>query len=219
MSIFSKRSVNTRERECSGIKLQPSLIGDAWGSDGKSQSFLLTNSMIVLNVAAYAGLLLLGERSFLLLGQVGELVFGSGFYWQLFTSLFVHFNILHLLSNCYGLFYFGRLIQTRYSTFGFLAIYFGSGLLGNIMSLYLLPPTVVSGGASGAIFGLVGAYVVTERKTRHLGSAVVYAALIFIQSSGFGVNIFAHLFGLVGGLALGLLLGRTRPSYPSYWSL
>lgn len=124
--------------------------------------------------------------------------------------MFVHFDILHILFNMYGLYYFGRLNEAHFSVPQYLAIYFGSGLLGNVASLYLIPPDVPSGGASGAIFGLVGSYVAMEKKAQHMGMALVYAALIFIQSSGPGVNIFAHLFGLVGGLVLGLAFSSRR---------
>ena len=135
--------------------------------------------------------------------------------------MFVHFGILHISFNLYGLYYFGRLNKAHFTVPQFLAIYFGSGLLGNIVSLYLIPPLVPSGGASGAIFGLVGSYVAIEKKAQHMGMALVYAVLIFIQSSGPGVNIFAHLFGLIGGLALGLVFssGRERSGYTVGYTL
>jgi rhomboid protease GluP len=100
--------------------------------------------------------------------------------------------------------------ESQFSNRQFYAIYFISGLLGNVMSLYLIPLDVPSGGASGAIFGLVGSYVAIARRAQHLGVALVYAAVIFISSSGPGVNIYAHLFGLVGGIVLGLAFVSTR---------
>jgi len=158
----------------------------------------------------YIILLIGGDPLYLLLAQESDLFFGFRFYWQIFTALFVHFSILHIVFNMYGLYYFGRLNEMHFSTGQYLVIYFGSGLLGNLFSLYLLPPNIASGGASGAIFGLVGAYVAIERKMRNMGMALLYAVLIFIQSSGPGVNIFAHLFGLVGGLVLGLAFSRAH---------
>ena len=166
--------------------------------------------LIVLNIFVYILLTVGGEPMFDLLAQEGVLFFQGHYYWQLFTSIFVHFGILHLLFNMYGLYYFGRLNETHFSVPQFLAIYFGSALLGNVMSLYLIPYDVKSGGASGAIFGLVGSYVAIEKKAQHMGMALVYAVLIFIQSSGPGVNIFAHLFGLIGGLVLGLIFSSRR---------
>ncbi len=164
--------------------------------------------LIIANVLVYVVLLVGGDLMYYLLSQTGRLFF-AGYYWQLFTSLFVHFGLLHILFNMYGLYYFGRLNEAQFSVSQFLAIYFGSGLLGNIVSLFLIPLTVPSGGASGAIFGLVGSYVAIEKKAQHMGMALVYAVLMFIQSSGPGVNIFAHLFGLIGGLVLGLLFSST----------
>jgi rhomboid protease GluP len=166
--------------------------------------------LIVVNTLMFIVLLLGGQGMYDLLAETGTLFFQEHWYWQLFTSLFVHFDILHLVFNMYGLYYFGRLNETHFSVPEFLAIYFGAGLLGNVASLYLIAPDVQSGGASGAIFGLVGSYVTMERRAQHMGMALLYAILIFVMSSGPGVNIFAHLFGLAGGLALGLLFSPKR---------
>jgi rhomboid protease GluP len=169
--------------------------------------------LIIANSLVFILLVIGGDPLYYLLAQVGTLFFKQHWYWQLFTSLFVHFDILHILFNMYGLYYFGRLNEEHFSVPQYLAIYFASGLLGNVASLYLIPANVETGGASGAIFGLVGSYVAIERRAQHMGMALFYAILIFISSSGPGVNIFAHLFGLVGGLALGLLFSpRQEPS-------
>ncbi len=179
---------------------------------GRSGSLLSSPTilLIIANVLVYVVLVIVGDPAYYLLAQVGELFFQQHSYWQLFTSLFVHFGILHILFNMYGLYYFGRLNEAQYSVPQYLAIYFAAGLLGNIMSLYLIPLDVPSGGASGAIFGLVGSYVAIEKKMQHMGMALLYAGLIFFLSSGPGVNIFAHLFGLIGGLALGLAFSSRR---------
>jgi rhomboid protease GluP len=166
--------------------------------------------LIVANILVFIVLVVGGDPAYYFLAQTGDLFFSQGYYWQVFTSLFVHFDITHILWNMFGLYYFGRLNETQFSNRQFYAIYFISGLLGNVMSLYLIPLDVPSGGASGAIFGLVGSYVAIARRAQHLGVALVYAAVIFVSSSGPGVNIFAHLFGLIGGIVLGLALVSTR---------
>jgi rhomboid protease GluP len=165
---------------------------------------------MIANLAVFVLLVVGGEDVLYLLAQQGTLFFDNHYYWQLFTSLFVHFDVLHIAFNMYGLYYFGKMNEAHFSTSRYLAIYFGSGLIGNVASLFLLPADVLSGGASGAIFGLIGSSVVIGRRAQQMGMALIYAVLIFVQSSGPGVNIFAHLFGLVGGLALGFALSPRR---------
>ena len=110
-----------------------------------------------------------------------------------------------------ALYYFGRLNEISYSRGEYLAIYFGAGLLGNAVSLFLIPPDVQTGGASGAIFGLVGSYAARNHNLANIALALVYAVFILIASSGPGVNDYAHVFGVAGGFALGLLFTRMRP--------
>jgi len=178
------------------------------------QGSLLSSPTIVLilvNVLVFIVMLISGDAgdcsssTCQLLAQENDLVL-AGFYWQLFTSMFVHFGFTHIIFNMFALYYFGRLNETAFTAPRFLTIYFASGLLGSVMSLVLLPAATVSGGASGAIFGLVGSYVAVARRAQHMGVALIYAVILFVQSSLLpGVNIFAHLFGLIGGLVLGLV--------------
>jgi rhomboid protease GluP len=186
-------------------------IGSGYGYGRRGSVFSSpTNVLIIANVIVFLVMLLSGDfgdcssMTCQLLAQTNSSVL-AGAYWQLFTSMFVHFGPLHILFNMFGLYYFGRLNENVFSTPKFLAIYFLSGLLGSIMTLVLMSPDTLSGGASGAIFGLVGSYVAIARRAQHMGAALLYALLIFVQSSFLpGVNIFAHLFGLIGGLVLGL---------------
>jgi len=146
----------------------------------------------------------------------------QGEYWQIFTAMFVHFGFLHIIFNMLALYYYGRLNENYFSTRSYLTIYLLSGLIGNVVSLFLLPATSLSGGASGAIFGLVGSYVAIARKTRQMGMALLYALILLVINSGvgiggLGVNNFAHVFGFVGGLVLGLILSRSKTgSGPGY---
>jgi rhomboid protease GluP len=176
---------------------------------GQRYSMLVTYSLIAANVAVYAVLLVGGDPAYAALAQTGSDFF-AGAYWQVFTALFVHFDVFHIGFNMIALYYFGRLNEISYSRGEYLAIYFGAGLLGNVASLLLVPAYVETGGASGAIFGLVGSYAARNQNPGNLAIALVYAAFILIESSGPGVNIYAHLFGVVGGFALGLLFTRLR---------
>jgi len=176
---------------------------------GQGQSPRLTYLLIAANVLVYAALLVVGDPLYAALGQTGSAFF-SGAYSQVFTAMFVHFDVLHIAFNVYALYYFGRLNEIAYRRGEYLAIYFGAGLLGNAVSLFVIPPDVQTGGASGAIFGLIGSYVARNRSGVSMALALVYAVFIFIASSGPGVNIFAHLFGIVGGFVLGLFFTRRR---------
>ena len=150
-----------------------------------------------------------GDPLYVALAQTGSAFF-AGAYWQVFTAMFVHFDVLHIAFNMYALYYFGRLNEISYSRSEYLAIYFGAGLLGNALSLLLIPLDVQTGGASGAVFGLIGSYAARNRNVQSMVLALVYAGFVFVASSGPGVNIYAHLFGIVGGFALGLLFTRMR---------
>ena len=197
---------------------------------GQQRSILSspTYVLIILNLLVFVLMLISGDAgdcsslTCQLMAQTSEAVF-QGEYWQLFTSMFVHFGFLHIIFNMFALYYFGRLNETTFSARSYLVIYFGSGLLGNVVSLYMLPSATLSGGASGAIFGLVGSYVAIARKASHMGVALLYAVMMLVYSGiGFGgmdVNNFAHVFGFAGGLALGLLLSRSRSSSESGYSM
>jgi rhomboid protease GluP len=177
---------------------------------GQRYSMAVTYSLMAANVVVYVALQIGGDTLYSALAQTGSAVF-AGDYWQVFTAMFVHFDIFHIGFNMIALYYFGRLNEISYSRAEYLAVYLGSGLLGNVVSLFLLPLDTRTGGASGAIFGLIGAYAARNRSAMNIALALVYAGFIFIESSGPGVNIYAHLFGIAGGFALGLVFTRMRP--------
>ncbi len=145
-----------------------------------------------------------------LFAQVNLLVM-RGWYWQLFSAIFVHANLVHLAGNMLFLFIFGFRAEELFSKTVYFFIYFASGLLGNLLSL-LMPPLTISVGASGAIFGLFGANVVYVGETfgRSVTSALIYAFFLLLITTGAGVNIFAHLGGLAAGLLIGYSLAKKR---------
>ncbi|MFQ6064902.1 MAG: rhomboid family intramembrane serine protease [Candidatus Bathyarchaeia archaeon] len=146
------------------------------------------------------------------LGQSNEYVILHGWYWQLFTSMFVHVDFLHLFLNMLFFLIFGIRAEEFFSEEEFFAIYFASGLFGNFLTL-LMPLNVVSAGASGAIFGMFGACVIYMRKM--LGGSIL-GALIFsfyfllLTYSSPEINLFAHFGGLVAGLLIGYVLAKSR---------
>jgi rhomboid protease GluP len=130
-----------------------------------------------------------------------------GYYWQLISSMFVHFDIVHISSNMLFLFIFGLRAEDLFSTAEYYSIYFGSGLAGNLLTL-LAGPNLLSAGASGAIMGVFGANVIFLRKAvrQSILVSLMYAFLFFVLTASEGTNLLAHLGGLLAGLAMGYFL-------------
>ena len=140
---------------------------------------------------------------------------GSGDYWRLFTAMFLHVGIAHLFFNSLGLFIFGQIVERAFGHARFAIIYVLAGLFGSVFSV-LFNPLAIAAGASGAIFGIVGALAAFFLVQRDLLGAIGQRSLVgilFIMVIQFlyglntpGVDNWAHLGGLLGGLAIGLAL-------------
>jgi len=176
-----------------------------------------TIALIAANVAVYVYTALLsGNFVFIsdpVLASYGQwnLLVYNGYYWQLVSSMFVHANIVHLGSNMIFLFIFGLRAEELFSTSEYYSIYFASGLSGNLLSL-VAGPELLSVGASGAIFGVLGADVVFARKAfgQPIIVSLMFAFMFFVLSASAGTNLLAHFGGLVAGLLLGYVLAGTR---------
>jgi len=183
-----------------------------------SNRFMLTYLFIFLNIAVYAYTAILSQNVMVIddsvlerYGQYNFVIRESGWYWQLFTAMFVHINIVHIAGNMIFLLIFGLRAEEMFKSHEYLLIYLLSGLTGNILTL-LIGPYVLSAGASGAIFGLFGAVTIYAR--RILGQpvlgALMFAFMLLVLSAGIEVNILAHLGGLIVGLLFGYILAVTR---------
>jgi len=189
-----------------------------------SQKYKITFVLIALNVAVYIYGAIVGGNAFTTgdnvvyqWGQVNLFVF-EGAYYQLFTSIFIHASIVHLVGNMLFLFIFGLRGEEMFSLPEYLGIYLIGGLVGNLLSL-AFGPIFISVGASGAIFALFGACVIYDRRSmrQSILGALVFAFFLFFINSGEGVNILAHLGGLVFGLLIGYLIAtRRKPSTTQY---
>lgn len=190
-----------------------------------SQKFKPTYILIALNIAVYiytsaVGGDFLNTNIDMLLqyGQVNGLVIYSGHYYQLFTSMFIHADIAHIIGNMLFLFIFGLRCEEMFSLPEYISIYFLGGLTGNLLSLLLLPLETISVGASGAIFAMFGAAVIYARRSfrQSIIGALIYAFFLLFLSSGVGVNNFAHIGGLVAGLLIGYVLATRRKPETRY---
>jgi rhomboid protease GluP len=180
-----------------------------------------TYILIAINVVIYiAGAIIsgdaltTGDSVILQWGQVNLFVF-QGDFWQLFTSIFIHASIFHLVGNMLFLLIFGLRGEELFSLPEYVGIYLLGGLAGNLLSLVFgigSDSLFVSVGASGAIFSLFGACIIYGRRAvrQSILGALVFAFFLFFINVGPSVNILAHLGGLVFGLAIGYVLAARR---------
>lgn len=134
--------------------------------------------------------------------------------YRLITSIFLHGGLIHLVCNMYSLYIIGPQLESFFGKVKYSIIFIGSGLIGNLLTLAFLQDTYVSVGASGAIFGLLGALIYFGYHYRVYLSSVIKSQIIpliilnlvigFMLTS---INNLAHIGGLVGGVLLSMAVG------------
>jgi rhomboid protease GluP len=177
----------------------------------KAGAPVVTYGLIALNILI-AGLLYLysmqsGTSYEELLHQFGAKMnvnILQGEYWRFFTPVFLHANLVHLAINCYSLYAVGASVEKIFGKARFLAVYFTAGILGNLLSFAFSPNSSV--GASGAIFGLLGALlyfglekpVLFKRAFGYNVLVTIFINLVYGFSKS-GIDNYAHIGGLIGG--------------------
>ena len=177
--------------------------------------------MVIINIVVFVILEWMGSTTdtmFMLHhGAMYEpLVVERGEYYRLFTCMFLHFGVQHLLYNMLLLIFVGDMLEKAVGKVRYLMIYLGGGILGNLLSMVVVMRAdsyAVSAGASGAIFAVVGALVFLAVKNRdrisqeEIWRLMIMAVLSLIE--GFtqtGTDSMAHLGGFLGGVVICLLL-------------
>ena len=141
----------------------------------------------------------------------------DGEWWRLGSALFLHFGLLHLALNMLSLWDGGRLVERMYGHGRFLVLFFAAGLAGNLLSLIAQGDRAISGGASGAVFGVYGAllsFLWLERRQLHpgefrrlfVGAALFSAINIGLGFQVTGIDNAAHIGGFVAGILAGAAL-------------
>jgi membrane associated rhomboid family serine protease len=138
-----------------------------------------------------------------------------GEWWRMITAAFLHYGPFHLAVNMYSLFFAGTLLEHAIGRWRFALLYLASGIAGSAGAIYLSPDKVTVG-ASGAIFGILGALFVLERRG-HLATGGQIAGLIVINliitfSLSSYISVGGHVGGLIGGVALMWILVQYRRS-------
>ena len=179
----------------------------------KSDFPMITYILIAINVILFIIPLLFGEYNSLINNFcVDASLIRSGQYYRILTGIFLHGSILHLLFNCYALFVIGSQVENFMGKFKYLIIYLFSGICGSIFSMIF--SSYPSIGASGAIFGLMGALVYFGYHYRvYLGNVVksqIIPLILLNLCIGFlssGIDNFAHIGGLIGGSLISIAVG------------
>jgi rhomboid protease GluP len=145
-------------------------------------------------------------------------------YWRVITAMFLHAGILHVAANSWALYQLGALYEAMFGSRRFAMVYFVTGIVASVASSFTVRGASV--GASGAILGILGAFIFSIRRspqwrhepwTKGLISQLIFWAILNI-ALGFSVEFIdntAHIAGLVTGLLLGLIPHRVPPPPPS----
>ena len=138
----------------------------------------------------------------------------NGQLYRLLTCIFLHAGLVHLLCNMYSLYVIGPQIESFYGKTKYIFIFIFSGICGSILSLAFASDNLVSVGASGAIFGLLGSILIFGYHYRvYLGNAMksqIIPVIILNLMIGFlvtGIDNFAHIGGLIGGVFSSMAVG------------
>ncbi|MFC5588079.1 rhomboid family intramembrane serine protease [Sporosarcina soli] len=145
-----------------------------------------------------------------LAGMGVNYLISAGEWWRLFTPMFLHNGIMHLLFNMFSLYLFGPELEKIAGKARFLTIYLLSGIFGNIATFFLQDPGYRSVGASGAIFGILGAFGALVYYTKHIlpqlrqiivPIIIISIIMTYLQPN---INTTAHIVGMIVGFLIGL---------------
>jgi rhomboid protease GluP len=193
--------------------------------DALPTSAWITPLLVAVNAAAYL-LVAVSSRSPIFIDQMQLTRLGANYglltshgeWWRLLTATFLHASFAHLALNMWVLWGVGRLTERLYGSWAYLAIYVCAGVLASLSSTAWVPG-LTSVGASGAIFGILGAFIAFMLHARTRVPSVVVRAhrtrtILFVAfnliSGAFSpiIDNAAHVGGLISGFALGWLLAR-----------
>ena len=198
---------------------------DDQARDLRGRGALVTRILIGINVAVFLAELAAGGT---LNGFGNELYYrgalygpavAAGDWWRLLTAAFLHAGPFHLGMNMLALWWLGAGLETRIGRGRYLLLYIVSGLAGSAGAL-LLTPTTPTVGASGAIFGIMGAALVLERQGTPIFAGSVVGLLVVNLAITFAfrgsISVGGHLGGLIGGALCTLALSRFGRGHAAY---
>ncbi|HEY9190792.1 MAG TPA: rhomboid family intramembrane serine protease [Sulfurovum sp.] len=187
--------------------------------------YTLTYTLIACSTVVYLFLALLSQslidmelQTLVDMGALyGPLTVLKGEWWRLLSAMFLHGGMTHLLMNMFSLYLIGRGAEMYFDTKSYLSIYFFSGLIGGLVSLYVHPVSV-GVGASGAVFGVFGALagfflahkekIASYTKSFMKDFTVIIVINLVIGFSIPSIDVSAHIGGLIVGFIGGFALSK-----------
>ena len=183
-----------------------------------------TVGLVALNVLVYlitvyqgAGVSAPGGQLFSDGALVGRDIYNDGDWYRLVTAMFLHASLLHLAFNMLALYWLGTIVEHALGTWRFLLVYLVSGIAGSAGALLLSNPDAVTVGASGAIYGIMGALLVLEYRATgsFAGQALGLIALNLVLTFAIpNISVGGHLGGLAGGILATFALVHYRHARP-----
>ena len=173
---------------------------------------LITYVLMGINVLIFIYSLFIDSELLYKYGMYAPMI-KSGEYYRLFTSMFLHSGILHLICNMYALYVLGPQLESFFGKWKYLFIYLLSGICGSVLSMTFNMDSL-SYGASGAIFGLLGSMLYFGYHYRtYLGNVIksqIIPIIVLNLIIGFtisGIDNFGHIGGLIGGILASMIVG------------
>lgn len=191
----------------------------------KLQEYPLTYGIIGINIFLYlisaflsGNIADMDMQTLVNMGALyGPLTVLKGEWWRLFTAMFLHGGMTHILMNMFSLYLIGRGVEVYFEKKAYVSIYLFSGLIGGLASLYMHPNSVGIG-ASGAIFGIFGALagfflahrdkIATHSREFMKDFAVVLGLNLALGLSIPSIDVSAHIGGLTIGLIGGFVISK-----------
>jgi rhomboid protease GluP len=198
--------------------------------------YKLTYTIILINLIAYSVSGFLSDdfididlEVLVNMGAVyAPFIIEDGQWWRVFTAMFLHGGLLHLLMNMFSLYLIGRSVELYFKFSAYLVLYLFSGIFAGFFSLYMHTENAVGVGASGAIFGLFGALagfflahkseMKTHSKAFMKDFGIILGINLIIGLSIPSVDVSAHIGGLIVGILGGFVLSK-NPHFLLYYSI
>ncbi|MHC9542065.1 MAG: rhomboid family intramembrane serine protease [Vulcanimicrobiota bacterium] len=175
-------------------------------------SWVLLLANLAVLCLSYLSLIFLGRDYIFIIGGLNGVKVFHGEWWRMVTSLFIHIDIMHFFWNAYVLYYLCPPLEKKVDASKFLSLYFFAGLVGNVLTIFL-KPHVWSAGASGCLYGIIGAYLGLHLRCRPFYANIIYSLAFMVVIDfivalfpAMRINMLAHMGGLAAGIVLSFFM-------------